>query len=544
LTKAKKTFLALLALLCFSQAALGAPTTQEQAAAAVRGWLALNAAPFGETPAFFSRIESFGERGAVASSAAAFHYIAYLEPRGIVIIPADDLLEPITAYFPEAKTYEQTPANPIYKMVTSDLKKRVKALHNEDWQSRGLSVAQERWRLFAEAESRGGSVLPEEIPSVDVKVAPLLKTRWGQEGVENDPAFYVFNYYTPERCPAGTVATATSQIMKNQAYPRMGVGVKEFGVLVGESGVTALTRGGDGDGGRYSWELMPDVPDERMNENQRRAIGALLFDAGIAAGTAYGKEREDADLNAAARALVETFGYSNAVAQSRPGGLPLKLLVNAINSNLDAGLPVILGIEREDGNYAAVSDGYAYDGDVMYYHVNIGSNGESSLWLATPEVSADAQIFDSVSQIAYNIFTEGGGEVISGRVITSGDKPIEGALVSIKRQDYAQETKTDSGGNFAFKNVPSDSTLRVEAQKEGLTLQGIDVVTKKSASVGAGKEIPETGNIWNVTITEQHVPKNAVRSGSGGCVVAALPMLILFTGLYTALRRKNKIAKI
>jgi hypothetical protein len=319
----------------------------------------------------------------------------------------------------------------------------------------------------------------------------------------------------------------------------MGVGVKEFGISVGGSGVTALTKGGDGDGGRYSWELMPDVPDERMNENQRRAIGALLFDAGISVGTSYGEESDDADLAAVTRALVETFGYSNAVAQSSPGGLPLELLVSAINSNLDAGLPVILGIEHDGGNHAVVSDGYAYDNGVMYYHVNIGYDEASGLWLAAPEISAGAQIFDYVSQIAYNIFEEGEGEVISGRVMVSGDKPLEGALVSIKHTNYAHETETDSMGNFAFKNVPSGSTLRIEAQKEGLTLQGIDVVTKKSARGEAGKEIPETGNVWNVTITEQHAPKSAARSGSGGCVVAALPMLMLFTGLSAALRRKK-----
>ena len=50
----------------------------------------------------------------------------------------------------------------------------------------------------------------------DVRVAPLVKTKWGQGNS-------VWNYYTPNNYVCGCVATAAAQIMKYFEWPKTSV---------------------------------------------------------------------------------------------------------------------------------------------------------------------------------------------------------------------------------------------------------------------------------------------------------------------------------
>jgi hypothetical protein len=123
--KIKKTILISFAIL-LTVAALAAatPTATHQAQKAVKGWLIkTRARPLG-TPLgqMITRVDSFTD-----GKGEVIYYIVYLHPSGFVIVPADDLIEPIIG-FASAGHYDPSLDNPLGALVTQDLNARVAAV--------------------------------------------------------------------------------------------------------------------------------------------------------------------------------------------------------------------------------------------------------------------------------------------------------------------------------------------------------------------------------------------------------------------------------
>ncbi|GAG35848.1 unnamed protein product, partial [marine sediment metagenome] len=179
--------------------------------------------------------------------------------------------------------------------------------------------------------------------------------------------------------------------------------------------------------------------------------GALCYDAGLSVNMDYGPSGaiggSGANGLAPADALKNTFSYSSAVkgydSNSGPGQpIPIAMnnsytgLLGMINPNLDAGYPVILGLVRYglDGKtqvagHEIVCDGYGFNLQVRYHHLNMGWGGVDDLWysLDTIETTPD---YDAVYQCVYNIRPTGTGEMVSGRVTGLNGIPIAGVQVS------------------------------------------------------------------------------------------------------------------
>src|SRR5512143_1939706 len=90
------------------------PTTPQEAQLAVAGWLTGNAEPLDVR--LGHRVG--GVRTVMDESGAPIYYIVPLVPSGFVIVPADDLIEPILS-FTDAPTYEPSPWDPLTALVTA-----------------------------------------------------------------------------------------------------------------------------------------------------------------------------------------------------------------------------------------------------------------------------------------------------------------------------------------------------------------------------------------------------------------------------------------
>jgi hypothetical protein len=540
-------FLSMLILFLLCSASFAAPVTSEQASLAVKGWLALGESPFGGAAGSYSRVESYGESGEAASPEESFYHVIYLEPRGIVIVPADDTLEPITAYLPDSKRYEPGPGSPAYDIVTSHTTERVKALRNNNARSASSGDLTETGRKWADLLAAGseswesaGRAASSGLNSIsDVRVYPMLMTKWAQGSVGDDESFYVYNYYTPKHYLSGCTATAMSQVMKYFSFPTQGIGVNTFQIQVDEKPVLAETRGGDGLGGPYRWNLMPEAPDASTSVERREAIGALLYDAGISILSSYKESGGTGSLvGYTARELAGTFGYSNAVGTSISdiyGGVPTDVLTTAINTNLDAGIPVILGIlsRTGSGGHAVVADGYGYDYGTIYHHINVGWGGEDNLWYALPDIQIAESSYQIVDEVVYNVYTEGKGEIVSGRVVTSRDEPVAGATVTISGASFGENAASNEKGVFAFSQVPSNASFTVSASKEGISFISTSVSTRESVSSMYTSNTAQIGNVWDVTIREG-TPGSGGGGGGGGCdsgLSLALPLIAGFVAL-------------
>jgi hypothetical protein len=439
------------------------PTTAYEARMVVTGWLKANPKPLDvDIGGKVAHVETFTDE-----YGGPLYYIVYLEPSGFVIVSGNDLVEPIIG-FADDGFYEPSPENPLGALVTNDLNARISkvAAHGHLQimaQQASPTATQSKWRYlidFAEdPDDQIGTLAvladrPPRPPTFDFRVSPLVKSKWDQGGCKekHDPSlsdpflYYVdcdtacYNYYTPTRIvsyrigrqvfrdvqwdagnpdnyPCGCVATAMAQLMRYHKYPEAAIGQHDFSVDVNDGSfcetVQRCTRGGDGDGGPYNWSQMTLNPNCDTPSTEREAIGALCYDASISVNTTYWPKKAGADILQVADALSEVFKYGSAIKGWNDGNDIGPGLLDMINPNLDAGLPVILGIRGPGRGHAVLVDGYLYelvlypDGYQLYHHLNMGWSGICDAYYNLPHVHCSEQQedyeYDLVSSCVYNI---------------------------------------------------------------------------------------------------------------------------------------------
>ncbi len=464
-------------------------TTPQEARLVVAGWLADGVEPFGmQLGAEIANVETF-----TGGAGEPVYYLVRLSPTGFVVVSADDLVEPILA-FADAQDYEPSAENPLTAFVTGDLSGRIAAAYDRpsgQLQAQSATDARAKWHELmsrATVPPDGIGVLGRQTIS-DVRVAPLVKTRWSQSNVCSARCY---NYFTPNHYLCGCVATAMAQLMYYHRYPAIGIGRRPYTIRVGGADQTVYSRGGDGSGGPYLWSDMIPTPGCSTTAGQRQAIGALCFDAGAAVRMEYGSKGSYADAFAIADKLKAVFKYSNAVNGASNGKDIGAGLVGMINPNLDAELPVLLAI-MGSGGHAVVADGYGYDLSIktrtLYHHVNMGWAGADDMWYNLPDTGK----YSSVVACVYNIFPSGKGEIISGRVFDPSGRPAAGVVVKAKLQTDIYKATTNANGIYALTRLPSDSTFVVEAGKTGLAF------AKQTIATGISRDWKASaGNKWGV----------------------------------------------
>jgi hypothetical protein len=185
--------------------------------------------------------------------------------------------------------------------------------------------------------------------------------------------------------------------MRYHQWPVAGVGTGSFTIGVDGVSQQAALRGGDGAGGPYDWADMVLVPGSNITTTQCQAIGALLYDAGVANNMAY----TDTSLGSAASlqtaVIKNVFHYANGV---NSGSSSLADVTLAIRTNLDAGLPVALIIDstQQPEGHEIVCDGYGYNLATLYHHLNLGWGGEDDTWYNLPEIDT-SYMFGLLSRI-------------------------------------------------------------------------------------------------------------------------------------------------
>lgn len=460
----------------------------------VKGWLKANPAPL-DSPLSqqIDRIIPFFD-----CQGQPVYYAVYLHPDGFVILPADDEIVPILA-FASAGTYDPSADNPLGALVSQDLPARINAIRNltKIPAKNQLVLREKRQNARQQWDTcQLDAVLPVEalgISSIsDVRVAPLVASTWGQGGVGSD---YCYNYYTPNHYPSGCVATGMAQLMRYHAYPAAGVGTASFTIYVNDVPQSAALRGGDGLGGPYQWADMVLQPNSSITDVQRQAIGALCYDAGVSIGTKYYSGSSSAALYYSTYRLKDTFAYANAIYGSYP--TIGENLNEMINPNLDGQLPVLLGVQRDNGGHVVVCDGYGYNSSILYHHLNMGWGGTDNVWYNLPDIDTSSYDYNIVRESVYNIFPSGTGEIVSGRITSSAGSPLLGATVTASSKRYNQQAATNENGIYAFLNVPSETTLTISAAKTNWTFSN-----PQSAATGTSLDSSSSsGNCWGIDFT-------------------------------------------
>lgn len=355
-----------------------APIHADQARRAATGWLRLCPQPME------SRISgALTEITPVGPADQPLGFVVRLAPSGFVVLSAEDRIEPVIA-FSATGQIDDRPDNPLLFLLHQDLSGRFAQVQAEAEQTPPPSdladaqPPQSRWQMLLSA---GNDELPPppSSPSVsDLRVPPLLQSKWGQEDAAGG---HCYNYYTPNNYPTGCVATAMAQLMRYHSHPTVGIGVKSFTIYVNDVPQTRTTRGGNGIGGPYAWDQMPYDPEvESLTTAQRQAIGALCHDAGVSVGAGYTATGTGASTADADEKFVTVFDYANSIYADLNATSLSDALTRTINSNLDAALPVILSISSPSDGHAAIVDGYGYQSGQLLHHVNLGWTGLEDAW--------------------------------------------------------------------------------------------------------------------------------------------------------------------
>ncbi len=505
--------LLLLVLLLPPPPAQSRPTTPAQARRVVQNWLALDPTPLGAVMGRqVTRVQTFFD-----DAGNAVYYVVYLHPAGFVIVPGDDLVEPIVGFLPQGYYYP-SPVNPLGALVSRDVPGRVAHVREKEAQARAqglefvpmglLRQAQRKWGLLDRDTPPSLSELG--LPSVsDERVPPLVESKWGQENIVGN---YCYNYFTPNHYPSGCVATAMSQLMRFYNHPTTGVGTASFTIWVDGVEESESLRGGDGGGGAYVWGNMVLVPDVLTSDAQRRAIGDLTHDTGVSVNMEYTSSGSGANTLDAATAFLNTFGYSNAKTGYNSGNnLPSSSRNAMVNPNLDAGYPVLFGITGPAGGHAVVGDGYGYQTSTLYHHLNLGWDGNDDAWYNLPNIDSSPS-FDTVTKCVYNVYVSGAGEIISGRVTDGSGVPVNGAVVTATRTGGGTyNATTNSKGIYALAKILPASSYTLNVTKTGYTF------APQTATVGTSiNNTLTTGNIWGKDF-----------SSGGGKMAPVLHLLLL-----------------
>lgn len=436
----------------------------------------------------------------------------------------------------------------------------------------------------------------EESSIVDIRVKPFLKVRWGQGNVEDAPCY---NSKTPYNLKAGCAAVAMGQVIRYWQHPvgelepfsnRCDRVIRLWDDLEGHPSVQTeqgyLESSGVETGIRsYDFSLMPEDPASiSLTEENRNAIGTLLADCAISLSSKFAgnftadlsenlgsvhagqshtnvvqdesySELTTSEPELMAKILRTRFGFASASIynetatkkQAKEKWENENALGRMINSNLDAGKPVIIVFSETDVRdlkHYAVADGYGFvkgtDGkSYEYVHLNLGWEGKGDGWYRLPVLdttaAADAgvcgagKIFESIKAVIFDISPVSSGPVASGRVVKSVDEENVESVQSAEVRLYAKgnvvtpkEIKgSNENGVFAFETdfeTPTNILIEAHYNDAELGLMAAEKWVPLSVSTLSEydyslSETNNVGNLWdgNVILKEA----NAIVDGVG-----------------------------
>jgi len=481
----------------------------------VKGWLKTDPRPF-EAKTAWGEIASIQRHFAFKSE----YYVVYIKGGGFVIAGGDDGIEPVIAFSGTGGYFDPNENSPLRDLMAYDLRNRAPEPESvkDKFKSAKKLTANQKWSMLEYAADHDSvAAAAFGVSSVsDIRVSPLIQSKWFngyQSACAGAPALY--NYYTPDHYVVGCVGVALAQLMRYHQYPDFGWPEPPvFNIKVDGLQRNASLRGGDGGGGAYNWSLMPFIPTCSITLNQREAIGSICSDAGIAVKMSYTSSLSTATLLSAKSALWRTFEFDNAIWADKINTGPFSSLIELLNSNLDAGFPVVLAIDGH-ASHAVLGDGYGYNLTTMYHHLNMGWGGLDDMWYNLPVVQTSRGNFNTITDCVYNISPLGTGEIISGRVTDAVGNPVVGATITAEYSDGTFSSVTNAKGIYALWPMPSNTSFTITALKPGLLYE------EQYASTGKSSDFQSySGNRWGVDFSYSSAPDlkalDAIASAQSG----------------------------
>ena len=284
----------------------------------------------------------------------ACFYVFTMQPKGFVIVSADDRAKPILGYSTEGAFSEALPEGVEsffrnYRAGFTDL------FASGDKRS---AEASSDWERLASTGKINNERITRTVPK-------LLTCTWNQSALYNN------------RCPedtlgpnghvyAGCVATAMSQIMYYWQWPRVGRGAYIYDIW--EYGQIAASF----ESATYRYDLMPDFLDWTSTDAEIDAVALLQYHAGVSVAMGYSPNGSGAFSQSVPDAMTEHFIYDENMRLDYRDWHQDSEWNEMLRENLDGGMPIYYSASGNDGGHAFVCDGYD---DNNMFHFNWGWQG-------------------------------------------------------------------------------------------------------------------------------------------------------------------------
>lgn len=363
--------------------------------------------------------------GNQAESSTPFYIFNNDNDKGFVIIAGDDCAEEVLGY---ADNGHFDPAN-----MPANMKAWLDGYAEE------MELAKTGARGARATKANENGVTLTQARQV---IAPMLKTRWNQDGPFNLECFTS----TGEQAIAGCLSVALTQVMYYHRWPAGST-----------STIPAYTTSG---GGSYSalpattfdWESMKHAYNgyETVGSPEADAVAHLFSYCSHALKMDFGTTSSGASEVECVTALNNYFGYANkAVCVSRES-FGYEDWENMLFNELQHGRPVIYtGTTVAGTRHSFVCDGY--DGEEMY-HINWGWSGECDGYFRLNAVNPGIQNSGGNTNSGYSVkqtMVIGISPVAVDNVSTIGDEGVERVKVVSFKPTNSNATYNYNGGEFS-----------------------------------------------------------------------------------------------
>lgn len=283
-------------------------------------------------------------------------YVFSVQPKGFVIVSADDRMRPILGYSTESNFSPDHVEAGLLTFFDNYKAGYCQMVANNDVRS---EQAVDDWTRLSKTGKINDSRITRAVP-------PLCASIWNQTDLYNDMAPEDPSSVFSGHCKSGCVANAMSQLMRYWEWPRQGQGSHSYyaSSYYGDYGYQYANFGE----ATYRFELMPDFLDFASPQAEVDATALLEYHAGVGVDMGYGANASGAYSSDVPSALMDYFRYSDDMQLRYKGGQ----WEDDLRTNLDAGMPFYYASSGPDGGHAYILDGYD---DNNMFHLNWGWAG-------------------------------------------------------------------------------------------------------------------------------------------------------------------------
>ena len=294
---------------------------------------------------------------AYADNGQAAFYVFAVQPKGFVMVSADDRAKPVLGYSTESNFTAQLPDGLM--TFFDNYKAGFTQMFANNDERTAEAVAD--WTSLAETGMLSSR-------KANRSVEPLLASVWNQTDLYNNMAPEDPSSVYSGHCKSGCVANTMCQIMRYWEWPRTGEG--SYGYYADTDYGNYGWQEADFGATTYHFELMPDFLDFASPQAEVDATALLEYHAGVSVDMMYGPNGSGAYSENVGPAMENHFRYSSDywhTYQEYSYSWEEDLM-----NNLDGGMPLYYASSGPDGGHAYVVDGYD---DWYFFHVNWGWAG-------------------------------------------------------------------------------------------------------------------------------------------------------------------------